>query len=163
MTVSRSIAGFLICVTGLACQPRPDQPLTSDEQRTIAETVENLFDEIATATNDLEFDRLLQFYRRSDDLTYVARGRISRSYATFAELLNAQFGAVTGAELRFLEKTVDVVSRDVVVVTALFQFAATLDTGETGRSSGTFMCIYVLRDARWEIQYSSHTFPADGQ
>ena len=163
MAISRSIAGFLICVTGLGCQPRPDQPLTSDEQRTIAETVDSLFDEIAIATNDLEFDRLLQFYRRSDDLTYVAQGRINRSYATFAGLVNAQFGGVTGAELHFLEKIVDVVSRDVVVVTAKFQFAATLDTGETGRSSGTFMCIYVLRDGRWEVQYSSHTFPTGGQ
>ena len=38
MATFRGIAGFLICVTGLGCQPRPDQPLTSDEQRTIAET-----------------------------------------------------------------------------------------------------------------------------
>jgi hypothetical protein len=146
----------------LGCQPAPEQPLTPGEEARIAEVVGDRFEEIATATNELEFDRLLGFYSAGEDLTYVARGRVTRSYAAFAELLRAQFAGVTGANLSFSEKYVDVLSREVVVVTALYQFSATVSTGDTAGSSGTFTCVYVLRDGVWEIQHSSHTFAVAG-
>lgn len=144
----------------LACQPTADRPLTPDEESTIATIVGSHFDGIATVTNNLQFDSLLGFYSERDDLTYVARGRITRSHATFAELVNTQFAGVSDAMLSFSDKYVDVLERDVAVVTARFQFAATVGGRDTARSSGTFTCVYVLRDGLWKIQHSSHTFPA---
>ncbi|GAF81891.1 unnamed protein product, partial [marine sediment metagenome] len=126
----------------------------------IAETVGQLFTGIAEATNALELDRLLGHYRQSDDLTYVAQGRVNRSYETHQEMVNTQFGGLAGAELEWLSTYVDVLSRDVAVVTATYEFTATLPSGRNVGSAGTFMCIYVLRDGSWRIQYSSHTFPA---
>ena len=162
MAASRRTACLLICLASAGCQAGTDQPMTPDEQTAIAETVGNLYEEIAIATNALELDRLLGFYLESDDLTYVAQGQISRAYATFVDMVYAQFGAITGAELHFSEKYVDVVNREVVVVTAKFDFTATLGEGNTASSAGTFVCIYVFREGRWEIQHSSHTFPVGG-
>ncbi len=159
MRTIRGTAYTLCCMVCLACQSVSGQDLTPAERARIAEAVGERFEEIATATNNLEFERLLGFYSRRDDLTYVARGRVTRSYDAFAELLRSQFSGVASATLRFSEKHVDVLSRDVVVVTAPYQFSATFDTGGTAGSSGTFTCVFVLRDGMWEIQHSSHTFP----
>ncbi len=56
----------------------------------------------------------------------------------------------------------DVLSPEVAVATATFEFNATLESGDVARSSGTYMCIYVLHDGRWQIQYSAHSFPMNG-
>lgn len=162
MAAVRGTAYALLFAAYLGCYPAPEEPLTPSEVASIAETVGERFEEIATATNGLDFDRLLGFYSPRDDLTYVARGRVTRSYAAFAELVRAQFTGVSGAALDFSEKHVDVISREVAVVTAQYQFSATLDTGDTAGSSGTFTCVYVLRDGVWWIQHSSHTFLAAG-
>lgn len=160
MTSPRTIACIFLTTLVLACNPPPEQPLTPDKREAIADTVGQLFDGIAEATNTLDLDRLLGFYRESDDLTYVAAGRVSRSYETYQELVEAQFGGLAGAQLEWLGTYTDVLSRDVAVVTATYDFTATLPSGRTAGSAGTFMCIYVLRDGSWQIQYSSHTFPA---
>jgi hypothetical protein len=146
----------------IGCQPAPTESVTHQEEAEIAQTVGDRFGEVATATSNLEFDRLLDLYQNSEALTYVARGEITRSHEAFSEIFDAQFGRVTGAALEFSNRHVDVLSRDVVVVTANYQFTAALDTGDTGSSSGTFTCIFVNRDGVWEIQHSSHTFPASG-
>lgn len=153
------IACLVLSTLGLGGQQSVEDGPGPAEQVQIAETVGALFDEIATATNQLEFGRLLGLYQESEELTYVARGRINRSYATFSEIMDAQFGGVTGANLEFTEKYIDVLSSDVAVVTAGFQFTATLVSGDSASSSGTFTCIYVLRNGTWAIQHSSHTFP----
>ena len=90
----------------------------------------------------------------------MAAGRINRSYETHQELVESQFGGLAGAQLEWLSTYVDVLSRNVAVVTATYEFTATLPSGRTAGSAGTFMCIYVLDEGGWQIQYSSHTFPA---
>ncbi len=160
MTSPRTIASIFLAALALGCNPPTEQPMTSDERAAIADTVGQLFDGIAEATNTLDLDRLLGLYRESDDLTYVAAGRVSRSYETHQELVEAQFGGLAGAQLEWLGTYVDVLSRNVAVVTATYEFTATLPSGRTAGSAGTFMCIYVLHDGSCQIQYSSHTFPA---
>ncbi|UCH62301.1 MAG: nuclear transport factor 2 family protein [Fidelibacterota bacterium] len=133
--------------------------MTPERRTAIALTVGQRFTEIAEATNALEFDRLLGQYRESEDLTYVAGGRVTRSHEAFSDIMDAQFGGVTNADLRWRDIFVDVLSPEVAVVTATFEFNATLESGDVARSSGTYMCIYVLHDGRWQIQYSAHSFP----
>lgn len=158
MAAVRSSVYTLFALAYLGCQPAGEQPLTPAETAAIAETVADRFEEIATATNNLQFDRLLALYGEGDDLTYVARGRVTRSYTAFAELLRAQFSGVTAAKLSFWDRHVDVLSREVVVITAPYEFSASSSAGRIGGSSGTFTCVYVLRDGEWKIQHSSHTF-----
>ena len=157
MTLSRVAAVGLLF--GLGCQPASEQLLTPEDRDAIANRVGQLFNEIPQTTNALQFDRLLSYYRESDELTYVANGRVIRSHEAFADIMDAQFGGVVEAELRWLDIHVDVLSRDVAVATASFEFTATLEAGNTAQSAGTYMCIYVLRDGDWKIQYSAHSFP----
>jgi hypothetical protein len=149
-----------------ACAPTVDSPsatgeteMAAEERAAIAQTVSARFDEIAEATNTLDFGRLLSLYQVSDELTYVAAGRINRTHATMAGLIDSQFRGLAVADLRWIEKHVDVLARDVAVVTSVYEFEATLESGGTTGSAGTFTCVYVLRDGVWEIQHSSHTFP----
>jgi uncharacterized protein (TIGR02246 family) len=129
----------------------------------LADEVGQLFNQIPKATNALDFERLLGYYRESDDLTYVALGRVTHSFAAFSDIMDAQFGGVTEANLQWLDTYVDVLSREVVVATANFEFTAGLEGGNTAQSEGTYTVIYVLRDGKWGIEYSAHTFPVSGR
>ncbi len=151
--------GILLAGLCLGSQPAYGQVLTAERQQEIAETVGQLFNEIPQATNALDFDRLLGYYQNSEVLTYVVGGRVTRTYEAFANMIDAQFSGVAQANLRWLDTHVDVLSREVVVATATYEFTTTLASGGIGQSAGTYTCIYVLRDGRWQIQYSAHTFP----
>jgi uncharacterized protein (TIGR02246 family) len=154
-----SVSCFLLTGLSLGFKPAAAQVPSAEARQAITDTVAQLFTEITEATNTLDFDRLLGYYRVSDDLTYVAQGRITRSHRSFAEIMDAQFKGLAGAELRWLDTYVDVLSRDVAVATATFEFTATLPNGDTAQSAGSYMCIYVRHDGRWQIQYSAHSFP----
>jgi hypothetical protein len=159
VTLSRVAAVGLLFGLGLGCQPASEHLLTPEERDAIANRVSQLFDEIPRTTNALQFDRLLSHYRESDELTYVAGGRVTRSHGAFADIMDAQFRGVVESDLRWLDIHIDVLSRDVAVATATFEFTAALAAGNTAQSAGTYMCIYVLRNGDWEIQYSAHSFP----
>jgi|GEM_PF-4025415 len=156
----KEILFSLFCAMLFACAL--NQRLPTERRGAIAVTVGQRFNEITEATNALEFARLLDQYRESEDLTYVAGGRVTRSYEAFSDIMDAQFGGVTKADLRWRDTYVDVLSPEVAVATATFEFNATLESGDVARSSGTYMCIYVLHDGRWQIQYSAHSFPMNG-
>lgn len=159
MTLQYIAVSFLLCVLVLGGQVTAEQALASEEQSAIAETVEGLFNEIAEGTNALDFDRLLSQYRQSDSLCYVARGRVTRGFEAFSQLVHTQFRGVTEANLHWNDIYIDVLSDDTAVATATYQLVVTLESGDIFPSSGTFMCIYVLDDEGWQIQYSAHTFP----
>jgi ketosteroid isomerase-like protein len=133
--------------------------MAPEERAAITETVSARFDEVAEATNAMDFTRLLSLYQESDELTYVSAGRIFRNHATMAGLVGSQFRGMASAELRWTEKHVDVLAPDVAIVTSVYEFDATLESGGTAGSAGTFTCVFVLRNGVWEIQHSSHTFP----
>ena len=159
MTSLHSVGCLLLAGLIVGCQPTSDSVPNADERNAIADTVSQLFDEIAEATNALEFDRLLGNYRASDDLTYVARGQVTRSHESFADLVDAQFRGVTEADLRWIDTHIDVLTSTVAVATTTYEFTAVLETGDTVQSAGTFMCIYVARDGEWKVDYSAHSFP----
>jgi len=156
----KKILFSLFCAMLFACAL--NQRLTPERRGAIAVTVSQRFNEITEATNALEFDRLLGQYRKSEDLTYIAGGRVTRSHEAFSHIMDAQFGGVTKADLRWRDTYVDVLSPEVAVATATFEFNATMESGDVARSSGTYMCIYVLHDGLWQIQYSAHSFPMNG-
>jgi hypothetical protein len=68
----RFLSGILLCTWSLACAGKQGPSLTPDEEGEIAAVVAGLFDEIADATNALEFDRLLGYYSEGDDLALCA-------------------------------------------------------------------------------------------
>ena len=126
----------------------------------IADTVARLFAGIGEATTALDLDRLLSYYEDTEALTYVARGRITRSRAAFADLLDTQLRGLAGADLRWRDIYLDVLSDDVATATATYEFTATLPDGRIIPTAGTYMCIFVRREGRWLVGYSTHTFPA---
>jgi hypothetical protein len=157
MTLSRAVSFILLSVMSFSCQP--EQVLSPEDRRAVAEEVGQLFNQIPEVTNALDFEQLLSHYRESEELTYVAGGRVTRSFAAFSDIMDAQFGGVTEANLRWLDTYVDVLSREVVVATANFEFNARLESGDTAQSAGTYMAIYVLHDGQWRIEYTAHSFP----
>jgi uncharacterized protein (TIGR02246 family) len=161
MTPSRILIAVLVCLSAMA-QPARGQAPAPESSRAIADTVGRLFAAIPTITNALDLEALIDLYRPSDHLTYVANGRVVRSFAAMRDLVHAQFDRLTAADLRWLETHVDVPAQDVAIATASFAFTATLDTGATATSSGTYTAIYVRRDGEWKIEYSAHTFPRTG-
>jgi ketosteroid isomerase-like protein len=144
---------------GLTAIPASAQTRTVTGSPATADTIAQLFAGIAEATTALDLDRLLAYYEESDALTYVAQGRVIRSHATFSDVLNAQLRGLSGADLRWLDTYVDVLSSDAAVATATYEFTATLPTGDSVRTTGTYMCIYVRRDGGWQVRYSAHSFP----
>lgn len=152
-----------LCVLGsglmLTATPGRAQRPTVTGSPAIADTITQLFAEIADVTTTLDVDRLLAFYEASDALTYVAQGRVTRSQAAFANVLHSQLRGLAGADLRWLDTYVDVLSSDVAVATATYEFTVTLPEGGSVRTTGTYTCIYVRQAGRWQIRYSVHTFP----
>lgn len=153
-------ASCLLCV-GLVLTTTPGraQLPTVAGSPAIADTVARLFAEVAEATTALDVDRLLGLYESTDALTYVAQGRVTRSRRAFADLLDTQLRGLAEADLQWLETYVDVLSDDVAVATATYDFTARLPDGTSLQTTGTYMCLFVRRDGRWLIRYSSHTFP----
>ena len=125
----------------------------------LADTIGQLFAEIADATSALDIDRLLGYYSTGDALTYVAQGRITRSPPAFRQLVHAQFRDLAGADLRWLDTYVDVLDKNVALATATYELRAMLPGGDSVRTTGTYMCIYVREEGGWHIRYSTHTFP----
>ena len=144
---------------GLTTMPGSAQMPTVTGSPAIADTITQLFAGIAEATTALDVDRLLAYYEKSEGLTYVAQGRVIRSHDAFSDVLDAQLRALRGADLRWLDTYVDVLSGDVAVATATYEFTATLPDGGSVPTTGTYMCIYVRREGRWQVRYSAHSFP----
>jgi hypothetical protein len=142
--------------------PLTAQATTETGPQAVADAVLEQFNGIAQATNTLNLDRLLGYYEQSDALTYVARGRITRSYRTFSELVRTQLGGLSTADLRLIDTYVDVLSADVAVATATYTFTASFPSGSSVQTRGTFTCVFVHTDGRWLVRYSEHTFPAAG-
>ena len=158
MTKSVTTACILCSSLMLMTTPARAQEPEVTGSPAIADTVGQLFAEIAEATNALDIDRLLGYYQASDALTYVAQGRVTRSHAAFRQLVDAQLRGLAGADLRWLDTYVDVLGNDVAVVTATYELSALLPDGGSVRTTGTYMCLYVREGGRWQVRYSTHTF-----
>ncbi|UCG86392.1 MAG: nuclear transport factor 2 family protein [Gemmatimonadota bacterium] len=157
------VTAAALVLLSTSCQPAQQQRLTVEEVTAIADSVGVLFDQIPQAVNALEIDRLLGYYREAENLTYLAGGRITRSHEAFAAIMDGQFRSAAEADLRWLERYVDVLGRDVAIASATFEFTMVLQRGDTARSSGTYMAAYVRRDGEWKIEHTGHTFPAGAQ
>ena len=159
--MTKYLATACIVLGGFSATPAVGsaQVPTVTGQRAIADTIARLFSSIAEATSAQDIDRLLGYYEESEALTYVAQGRVIRSHEAFSEVLDAQLRGLSGADLRWLETYVDVLSNDVAVATATYEFTATLPDGNSVQSTGTYMCIYVREEGSWRIRYSAHSFP----
>lgn len=153
-------AAFLLCAgLGLTSVPAAAQKAAVTGSPAVADTVAHLFAGIADATNALDIERLLGYFEDSDALTYVARGRVIRSYAAFADIIDAQLRGLAAADLKFLDTYVDVLTDDVAIATATYEFSATLRDGRVFPTTGTYTCVVVHANGGWKIRYSSHTFP----
>jgi len=159
MTKCLTVACILCGGLGLTTAPVSTQVPAVTGSPAVADTIAQLFAGIAEATTALDFDRLLAYYEDSDALTYVAQGQVIRSHGVFRDVLDAQLRGLGRADLRWLDTYVDVLSSDVAVATATYEFTATLPDGGSVRTTGTYMCIYVRREGRWQVRYSAHSFP----
>jgi len=142
--------------------PLTAQTTTVTGPSAAADAVLEQFNGIAQATNALDLERLLGHYEQSDALTYVARGRITRSYQAFSELVRTQLGGLSAADLSLIDTYVDVLTANVAVATATYTFTASFPSGSSVQTRGTFTCVFVHTDGRWLVRYSEHTFPAQG-
>jgi ketosteroid isomerase-like protein len=155
ITAACVVAGFM----SLGSPPSAAQGPTITGDRAIADTVTQLLSGIASATSSLDLDRLRDYYERSEAVTYVAQGRVVRSYGAFSGILNAQLGGLRAADLRWGDTYVDVLGQDVAVATATYELTAIFPDGDSARSSGTYTCIFVRGDAGWRVRHSAHSFP----
>jgi uncharacterized protein (TIGR02246 family) len=162
MTTLRVVVFLMVSAVASGCGTGSQHMLTSEERGAVADTVGRLFDQVREATNALDLDRLLGLYRHSDDLMYIAQGRVTRSYDAYEQIVHAQFDPVAEANLQWLHTSIDVLTRDVAIATAAFQFTAVLPDGNMASSTGTYTAVYSLRDGEWKIDYSIHTFPPTG-
>ncbi len=159
MTKYLTAACFLWGGLGFFATPGSAQTHVVSGSQAIADTVAQLFTGIRDATNALDVDRLLRYYDETEALTYVAQGRVIRSRTAFSDVVNAQLRGLGGADLRWLDTYVDVLSGDVAVVTATYELTATFPAGGSVQTAGTYMCIFVRHGDGWRVRYSAHTFP----
>jgi ketosteroid isomerase-like protein len=157
--MARMPAAAVCLALAVAPLPLAAQGLTQAESDAIEDTVGRLFAEITEATSALDLERLLALHENSDDLTYVAAGRVTRSRAAFAGLLEEQLGGLSAADVRLLDPFVDVLGRDVALATSTYEFTATFPSGSRFTTTGTYMAVFVRKEDGWKIRYSSHTFP----
>ena len=63
--------------------------------------------------------------------------------------------------MKVLEQYIDIIERDLVIVTELFDWSAIYESGNEENMQGTYSTIYAKRDNIWIIIYVAESFPGE--
>jgi hypothetical protein len=164
INVERKMIVLRICVvlsilsTLFSCQDH-EALLTETEKSAIRQEIERLSNELFESWNNQEYDRYLGYYLNSEEYTFAANGFIARSWNAFSDTVKAHTVIYTRAEAKTIERYIDVINRNTVIVTQRFDWDATLNSGVEEKMIGTYTTLYVYRNGAWKIINTSESFP----
>ena len=158
MTQLKISVVLLILSSLLSCQ-NIETPLTEAEKSDIKQEIEQLSIALFESWNNQEYDRYLNYYLNSEEYTFAANGFVVRSWHAFYDTVKAHTVLYSRAEAKTIERYIDIIDRNFVIVTQTFDWDATLKSGGEEKMIGTYTTVYVKRDGVWKIINTSESFP----
>ena len=150
------LAVVLILTTG--CQNNKSL-LSEAEKNQIRQEIEKLSLALFDSWNKRDYDSYLNYYLNSDEFTFAANGFVVRSWQAFSDTVKAHTALYNRAEAKTIKRYIDIIDRDIVILTQTFDWDATLISGEDEKMMGTYTTVYVKREGEWKITNTSESFP----
>ena len=120
---------LLILSTLLNCN-NSNLAMTEEEKKVIRNEIEQLSSVLFESWNSQDFDRYLNYYLNSEEYTFAANGNVTRSWSAFSDTVRAHTVLYSRAEAKTLKRYIDILDRNVVILTQTFNWDATLKSGE---------------------------------
>ena len=151
---------LIILVSIFSCKSKME-PLTDSEKTEIAKQIKQLSSELFDSWNKAEYVRYMNYYSKSDVFTFAANGKITRTWFAFSDTVKAHTKPLKSSQVKVLEQYIDIIERDLVIVTELFDWSAIYESGNEENMQGTYSTIYAKRDNIWIIIYVAESFPGE--
>ena len=154
-----TIAALAAAALVVACQPAA---LTDADRAAIEEEITQLYAEQAAAINAADAEAWLAFFEPGDEFLLAVHGELMDWPAMEASTAEG-FEGQTEIRFRWLEDHVQILSRDIAIVTSLWDWSAMDADGELDEGAGTWTVVLVKKDGAWKIVNGSETFPEDDE
>ena len=137
------------------------KPLTEDGKKEIYSQIKKLSSELFDSWNKAEYDRYMNYYSRNDHFTFAANGKITRTWSAFSDTVKVHTYPLRKSEVKVLKQYIDIIERDLVIVTELFDWSATYVSDKKEYMRGTYTTLYAKRENIWKIIYVAESFPGE--
>lgn len=137
------------------------KPLTEDGKKEIYSQIKKLSSELFDSWNKAEYDRYMNYYSRNDHFTFAANGKITRTWSAFSDTVKVHTYPLRKSEVKVLKQYIDIIERDLVIVTELFDWSAIYKSDKVENMRGTYTTIYAKRNDEWKIIYVAESFPGE--
>jgi len=154
-----TIAALAAAALVVACQPAA---LTDADRAAIEEEITQLYAEQATTINQGDSDGWLAYFEPGDDFRMAYHGELME-WSAMEATTRGSFEELSDIQFRWLGNHINVVSRDVAIVTSLWDWSSTTPEGVVEQDAGTWTVVLVRKDGAWKIVNASETFPEDDE
>ena len=137
------------------------KPLTEAEKTEITNQIKQLSTELLDSWNKAEYNQYLNYYSNSDVFTFAANGKITRTWSAFSDTVASHTNPLKKSEVKVLKQYIDIIKRDLVIVTELFDWSATYKSDQEEYMRGTYTTIYAKSKNKWKIIYVAESFPGE--
>ena len=144
----------------LSCQPE-NESLTETEKAEIEDQIKQLASELFDSWNKAEYAQYLNYYSNSNEFTFAANGKITRSWLAFSDTVKAHTDPLENSKVEVINQYIDIVERNLVIVTELFDWSAIYKSGKQENMRGTYTTIYARHNKEWNIIYVAESFPGE--
>ncbi|MFQ5769144.1 MAG: YybH family protein [bacterium] len=151
---------LLFVISLFSCQSL-ETSLTENEKAEIKDKIKQLSNQLVETWNNKEYERYMNCYLNSDQFTFAANGKITRSWSTFSERVKASADIYTKAEVNIDEQYIDIIDRNVAIVSETFDWTATDTSGKEEKMHGTYTTVYIKRGGEWKVIYVAESFPGE--
>ena len=149
-----------IIVTLFACKSEIED-LTEVEKKEITIQIKQLSSDLFDSWNKAEYYRYMNYYSRSDAFTFAANGNITRTWSAFSDTVKAHTNPLKKSEVKVLKQYIDIIERNIVIVTEFFDWSAIYKSDKVENMQGTYTTIYAKRNNEWKIIYVAESFPGE--
>ena len=150
-----TIAALAAAALVVACQPAA---LTDADRAAIEEEITQLYTEQSAAINAADAEAWLAFFEPGDDFLMAYHGEL-QDWAAIEASAAEMFEGTTEIRFRWLEDHVQVLSRDIAIVTSLWDWSSAGPDGVVEADAGTWTVALVKKDGAWKIANASETLP----
>ncbi len=144
----------------LSCQSKI-VPLTETEKTEIENQVKQLASELFDSWNSAEYAQYLNYYSNNNEFTFAANGNITRSWLAFSDTVKVHTDPLEKSKVEVVNQHIDIIERNLVIVTELFDWSAIYKSGKQENMRGTYTTIYSKRNKEWKIIYVAESFPGE--
>ena len=151
------IAALAAAALVVACQPAA---LTDADRAAIVEEITQLYAEHSAAINAGDAEAWLAYFEPGDDFRMAFHGELM-DWSAMEATTREMFEGLSDIQFSWPGNHIHVLSRDVAIVTSLWEWSFAGLDGAVESDGGTWTVVLVKKDGAWKIVNASETFPED--